>query len=203
MTVIIVEGVVATGKTTLLRALQKTELWQERPTKLVVSEHYTERVLELTQPEVADRVRLLDKHVEGFRTLHDLWRDYRFKGQAELAPLAIFERFHLTHAAHVGDFSPFRRCEEGLRRNEALLVVLYHPLGLMLPRIMATEHSRNPMWQRWLRSLGSEKEIEDYFTRLQDRTLAYYEESGLPKVKLEAWALAPVQMAEEIVKVCI
>ena len=198
MAVLLIEGVVATGKTTLLTALQQMPAWQERPTKLVLSEHYTERVLELTKPTLDSRLALLSRHVDICTTLHDIWRDSRVSDNRGLAPLVLCERFHLTHAAQVETLAPFSALEQQLSNCDALLVFLYHPPELMLERIKATEETRNVMWRRWLRSLGSDQDMVKYFLALQEHSAKFFAASKLPKISFEAHCLPVSAMAMQL-----
>lgn len=196
MAVIVVEGVVAAGKTALVKAIERSREWQERSTKVTISEHYTERVLELTQPTIADRQNLLVEHLSIAQALHKRWAGSRFKGNNALEPLIVMERFHLTHAAQVGDFAPFREFDAALRELGGRLILLHHPPELLLRNIVATMPSRPPMWEKWLRSLGSEKDIESYFSHLQRQSLDYYEQSCLDKRQYLAYSLSPEQLAK-------
>ncbi|MBS3985005.1 MAG: hypothetical protein KGZ66_05320 [Selenomonadales bacterium] len=198
MAVVIIEGVVATGKTLLVKAIEETPFWQERPTKVMLSEHYTERVLELTSPSVLDRQALLTEHLGLARQLHKRYAGSRFRGNRAVEPLVIIERFHLTHAAQVGDFAPFLDIDAALCELGARLILLHHPPESLLKNILATIPERPPMWARWLRSLGNEQEIESYFSRLQDSCLAYYEQSRLLKQQYRAYSLTPAQLADAI-----
>ncbi|MDP3486419.1 MAG: hypothetical protein Q8S19_00615 [Bacillota bacterium] len=198
MAVIIIEGVVATGKTTLVSALTQHPAWMAKPTRAVISEHYTERVLELTNPTVADRVQLLERHMTLLRTADELWKSYRFQGEHTVAPVTLLERFHLTHAAQVSDFAPFMDIDRELSRLDAAVVFIHHPRELLLRHILDTEHSRNPMWQRWLRSLGTESEIEDYFWRLQENIKVFINYSKTKVKTIEAYSRPPQELAEEV-----
>ncbi len=202
MAVIVIEGVVATGKTALLKAIEGSALWQERPTKAVISEHYTERVLELTSPTLADRQTLLAEHLNLAQALHRRWAGARFRGNPAVEPLVVLERFHLTHAAQIGDFAPFREFDAQLRELGGKLILLHHPPERLLPDILATMPSRPPLWESWLRSLGSEKDIESYFRELQRRSLDYYEQSCLAKERYLAYSLSPRQLAQKIRDLC-
>lgn len=200
MSVLIIEGVVATGKTSLVNSIVHHPHWLARPTRAVLSEHYTERVLELTQPTVDERVRLLEGHLSSICGLYRLWTTYRFKHDLNLAPAVLLERFHLTHAAQVGEFSPFEHIDEALSELGATLVMLYHSRETLLTSILATEHSRNPMWQRWLRSLGNEKQIEEYFLRLQENTLSNLAHSQVRSLSIEAHSAPPEALAIEVIQ---
>lgn len=198
MAVIIIEGVIATGKTALIRAIEQSALWRERPTKVVLSEHYTERVLELTSPNIPDRQALLTEHLCLIRQLHRRWANSRFRDSRAVEPLVVIERFHLTHAAQVGNFAPFRDIDEALCELGGMLVLLHHPPELLLKSIMATIPARPPMFAKWLGSLGNEQEIEAYFSRLQDSCLAFYGQSCLRKQQYLAYSLTPAQLADAV-----
>jgi len=200
MTVLLIEGVVATGKTTLLVELQKTDLWQSLPTKFVLSEHYTERVLELTAPDTDARLQLLSRHVNTAEYLHTLWSSSRFKDQVEYRPHMLCERFHLTHAAQINDFEPFRSLDERLKAVGAVLLLLYHPEQALLTRIKDTIPIRPPKWQRWLNSLGNEEDIARYFLSLQYRSMSFFYESRLKKIALEAHSVHPQDLAVKVAR---
>jgi len=198
MAVFVIEGVVATGKTALVKAIEQSTLWRERPTKVTLSEHYTERVLELTSPSIVDRQALLLEHLSLAHQLHMRWASSRFRGNRAVEPWVIIERFHLTHAAQVGDFAPFRDFDEQLRELGGVLVLVHHPPELLLQNILATIPERPPVWERWLRSLGSDREIEGYFLQLQDNCLAFYEQSCLVKQRYVAYSQTPARLADAI-----
>jgi len=200
MTVLLIEGVAATGKSTLLAELQKTDLWQSLPTKVVLSEHYTERVLELTAPDTDARLRLLTQHVHTAEYLHGLWSGSRFKDLVGYRPHILCERFHLTHAAQINDFGPFRPLDDRLSAVGAVLLFLYHPQQALLARIKETIRIRPPKWQKWLNSLGSEEDIAHYFLSLQDRSMSFFRESGLKKIALEAHSVHPQDLAVEVAR---
>ncbi|MDP3058252.1 MAG: hypothetical protein Q8N36_02205, partial [bacterium] len=152
MAIIILEGIVATGKTVLSRGIEAHAEWQQYPTRTVISEHYTERVLELTSPTMEDRLALLELHLSSASQLHRLWGTYRFSGNMKTQPQFIYDRFHVTHAAQIGIIEPFLALEEQLQELDTTLVLLVHPPEELAIRILATRHERGLMWKRWLAS---------------------------------------------------
>jgi hypothetical protein len=103
---VILEGVAAAGKSSLLRALLAHPAFVARPggSCVVLTEHHTQRVLEARGPRaglrVEDHVALLRQHADYLMGLHqrlgamERWARERLPNPRLVA---VLERFHLSH----------------------------------------------------------------------------------------------------------
>ena len=184
---IILEGVTGAGKTMLFRALQAW-LVENRAsnTKLLLSEHYSERVLEacrkagsLGEDDVLAHLATL------LQPLSDLERLWSQSGLSSTSPAArvvtVIERFLLGHMVNMKCQELDRwpagctRAIEGLYRQADALglhtVVLVLPAGQLAERIRSTRGHRNAAWSAFLDSFGSEEAAIAHFERWQELLL--------------------------------
>jgi thymidylate kinase len=187
---LIVEGVTGSGKSTVLRLLQE-QLVIQRPscTKLMLSEHYTERVLEgakaagsLTYETALDHVADL---VATLRQIANLKASSKFAtvgGNAEI--LVLVERFFGSHVANLRASSNHDVPDQVLRAASDLYAEL-HRMGFstvvlsvtpeMLPTLIAdTRGRRNEEWNRYLNSIGDAKAVESHYARWQHELNSFY-----------------------------
>ncbi|MGE5653255.1 MAG: hypothetical protein ACM3ZQ_03155 [Bacillota bacterium] len=198
MPLLIVDGIIATGKTTLIAQLQREPRYLERPTKLLISEHVTERVLEGRRPTTDNRLALLDKTLQSIENLSSILEDSKFAGSRQHAPAAILERFHLTHAANDTCFVPYLELEARMRLLGAYLVFLYHRPETLATAIDETRLSRGDHWCRYLDSFGGYQGAIAHFQHLQDRSWEFFLGSALPKVAIEARSLPIAALSSHI-----
>jgi hypothetical protein len=180
---IILEGVTGVGKTRLFHAIQAW-LAENRAsnTKLLLSEHYSERVLEarrkvgaLAEDQV---VAHLDKLLQPLRDLEGLWAHSGFPPAAGPARVvAVIERFLIGQVVHMRCHQPHRwpnTCApaiEGLYREASTLglrtVVLVLPADRLAERIRSTRAHRNAAWSAFLDGFGNDGAAIAHFERWQ------------------------------------
>lgn len=180
---IILEGVSGSGKTTLFAALQRR--LPPAATKLVVSEHYTDRWLEEARKQGRSSVGAAIRHIDGVmapvRLFAGLEGAGKFAGRGgDAGVYVLFERFLGSHLAYLG--------RDGIVPTEperARIAALYAEvagLGLrlvivrlgpdVLPRaVLSTRAHRSPDWRRWLDAHGDDAAITAAFTAWQDALL--------------------------------
>ncbi len=186
----IIEGVSGVGKTRLLGALQ-AELVRRRPacTKLVLSEHYTERVFEDARArgvvELGEVLAHTKRVVEQIDALFDLEARSKFHGRRGNAGIYVLvERFLGSHAAHL--WMSERR---DLRNDEAAAIqcpyvtlakygvvplVLHMAPGALTESISETRRLRNEAWSAHLDRLGDDAQIRAHFQSWQEHLLRFY-----------------------------
>lgn len=153
MTGLLLEGIVASGKTSILRELQNHGPWQRRGSKLVLSEYFTERANEHLRSRTAETYHgLMQKNVRLLEAAH----------QIEVAsPLLttggghdlcfVIERFHLTNAISYagGTFDAYRDVDQELARLGCRLALLVIDEMMVGPRIAEVYRQRGPRWQAY------------------------------------------------------
>jgi|HubBroStandDraft_6_1064221.scaffolds.fasta_scaffold115654_3 hypothetical protein len=198
VTGIVVEGVVAAGKTTLLNQLQR-RLVEARPscTKLVLSEHYTERVLEdlkaagtLTSTEVV-------AHSSGvlglIETLNCMKATSKFADNATNASIAVLvERWLGSHVANLAgmhrwewspDWPAFREIVRQCARLHQLgfrFLVLQVSFPQLRTRMERTLVHRNDEWRRYIHSQGGLDAAVERYAAWQDALVRFYDALPVP-----------------------
>jgi hypothetical protein len=182
---VILEGVTAAGKTRLLGHLQRLLADRSSNTKVVISEHYTERMLEhrweagtLSEDEVLVHLNEVLDVLEPFRRAKSV---SKFAGRGgNTTVLVVLERFLLGFFPTLRLLDPrrweltprltadiaklYERAESyGLRR-----VVLRIEPAAMRDRVLSTKAHRNQAWGDYLSKIGDEAAIVDHFIRWQD-----------------------------------
>lgn len=182
---LIIDGIIATGKTSLITQLQTEPRYLQHPTRLIISEHLTERVLEGRRPSTGDRLAVLRTILQSITGLHGILGESKFAGLPNYAPHVILERFHLTHAANDIDLGPYLELEGTMTELSACMVFLYHRQEMLEARIDETRVQRGKHWCAYLDSFGGRQGALDHFRRIQERSWELYSRSTLPKLAIE------------------
>ena len=172
MSLTIIDGVSASGKSIALKEIQKA-LLEERLnfTKLILTEHLTERFFEDKKPTVStvsahvvDILKLVEK-------IFNIQKNSRFNGNNKVVTVFI-ERLFLTLMSR-------ELIEESFfSDNEALLTGLdIHHVLLVVPdehfknRLESTLERRNKHWTHFINGLGGLNSAIDYFKSQQDQMI--------------------------------
>jgi hypothetical protein len=187
---IVLEGVTASGKTRLLAAVQR-QLVAKRPsaTKLVLSEHYTDRLLEEPRKHgklaFSEALHHVHDVISTIRTLDRLQRGGKFAGRGGDSDVyVIVERFLGSHAAYLARGGVFptpaehdavvalyrEMAEAGLRT-----VVLRLPADVLPAAVLDTRKHRSTAWRAFLGSHGpDDTAIAAAFAAWQEALLGFY-----------------------------
>lgn len=173
MTTIVVDGISASGKTTLMAALQQRMLDTRRNySKLVLSEHLTERWLEGGAPDSAAVEAHVARLLRLAADLQQLYSDGPFAGTPQVLSVLI-ERLFLTLITRgllAPDFAARQApLIERVRLHGVLLVV---PPAEIEERIAGSLEHRNPKWAEYIASLGGTRSAVDHFALQQQRMIA-------------------------------
>lgn len=179
---LILEGVTGSGKSTLLRALQRRILDRyPNRTKLVFSEHYTERMLEhhkeegaLTEAMVLEHLGTMLEPVEKLAAMKARSKFAARGGNSNV--LAIYERFLLGHVANMrmrderswvllGEATGTLLCR--VERLGFQIVVLHVPEQDLGKRVLSTRAWRNQAWKDHLAQIGDDAAVVDYYCAWQ------------------------------------
>lgn len=183
---IIIDGVAASGKTSIIKQLQK-KIIKEKPniSKLFISEHYTQRMLE----HLAESGKLNGTHVKNhvsdiiraLNVFQDMLKKSKFIDNPNGAEMiVVLERFVLTHISSAPLENHYKH--EEISKHFRLLsslgfsqIVLAIPEDKILERIISTTKYRNDKWKEYLLSKGTESQIKEYYKNWQKRLLYYVE----------------------------
>lgn len=176
MTTLVVDGISASGKSTLLAALQR-HLLDTRPnyTKLLLSEHFTERWLE---GRGADAEAHVSRVLRLVAELRQLQADGPFAGFDQVLCILI-ERLFLTLITR-GLLTPDFVARQSALIDTARLrsVLLIVPPAEIAQRIATSLTHRSGRWVEYVDSLGGAGAAAGHFAQQQDRMLAANEGLG-------------------------
>lgn len=186
----IVEGVVASGKTTLIQELQQI-LANRYParTKVFISEHYTERVLEnekakgcLTAQSTIDLASKIVKELEGIAAWKSESKFCHNRGNAVID--STLERFLGSHYANLktmnlwhSDSEDESRIIDIYNRLSILgfsVVILKLPDSLISQAVASTKLYRNAAWCQYLETIGNDGEVGSYYLNWQNKLFEFY-----------------------------
>ncbi|OGY94165.1 MAG: hypothetical protein A2406_01655 [Candidatus Komeilibacteria bacterium RIFOXYC1_FULL_37_11] len=181
---IIIDGVVSSGKTSILKHLHRL-ISEQNPTstKFFISEHYTERMLE----HLKDKGELDGSHIKAhvdqlihtLASFQSMLDNSKFRDNPKGADLFVtLERFILTHLSSVDIGDKYSLDEvkahfEILNKLGVKQVALIIPESRLKENIMSTLQYRNDAWLDYLYSRGGEKEIIEYYINWQNNFLEY------------------------------
>lgn len=203
---IILEGISGTGKTTVFESLLTHDKINSMPSKskLALSEHHTQRVLELEEqlgrllPQ--HHIELLDElvtfvEIRSKRTSHRGW-DSSLVQEHDL--FYIFERFHLTHVYRF----PYMRwhhvanIDERLKNLGAKMCLLTVNAEALEERLYSR---RNECWLNYLKQYGkSPAEIISTLMGRQQLALELTIKSSLPSLVIDTSDTSIFQITETI-----
>ena len=187
---LIIEGVVASGKTTFIKELQHI-LDNRHParTKVYISEHYTERVLEnekakgsLTAQATID---LASKIVEELESIAAWKSESKFcNNQGNAVIDSTLERFLGSHYANLKTMNLWdtnsqdeSRIIDIYNRLEKLgfsVVILKLPDSMISQAVVSTKLYRNTAWSQYLETIGNDEEVGSYYLNWQNKLLEFY-----------------------------
>lgn len=158
---IILEGISGTGKTSVFEALANHKKMQSIPAKsrLILSEHHTQRILELEEQkgiltpqhhtELLDQLVAFIEHL-NLRTSHRGWQSDHLQEQDLFF---LFERFHLTHVFRFPymNWSQVVAIDHRLKSLGAVLCLLTVNAETLEKRLFSRRHE---CWLNYLKQYG-------------------------------------------------
>jgi hypothetical protein len=198
---IILDGVAAAGKSTVLQHLQ-TRIVQEKAgtTKLFISEHYTQRVLEdklhSGQLDASTLAEHIDALIRGLGEYHRMLKSSKFAANPSRAEAYItIERFLLTYFATLPDILESYTLARTKSQFEQLASFgIVHYLLILSPEkirenVAKTLTHRNEHWAAHIESKGGlEKAIEEYIiwqSKLLDFTKTFENQMRTEVIELK------------------
>jgi len=205
MTGLLLEGIVASGKTSIVRELQQHAPWLRRGSKLIMSEFFTERANEHLRSRTAETYRaLMQKNLKLLEAAHQIE-----VGSPLLTPGSghdlcyVLERFHLTNAISYadGNFDEYRDIDQELMRLGCHLAVLFVDEMMVGPRIAEVYRQRGPQWQAYQDRLEARVgDLSEHYISVQRAYLAGAEWSVLEHLLIDTTDKDWSRCAREILR---
>lgn len=174
MRLLVIEGVVASGKTSVFTHLQ-TALSETKAnvSKFFVTEHISQRVFECIDDISIKKAHIrnhLNEIVGFIKHLENIYSNSKFKdGKKELLIICI-ERFLLSYLVDKlidDDFASEVLSELSVVNLTQFLLMI--PENQILRRIESTLNFRNDVWIKYLHELSSRVNIEKHFNKQQKK----------------------------------
>ena len=180
---LIIEGVSSSGKTSILRYLHNT-LTREKPanTKLFLSEHYSERMLEHVKEMGLLSEDLVIKHCLNILEFLEMLEKMKYESkfacrEGNVTVIATIERFLLTHIANMVEKTPdawgeywistIKEVYSRLNSLGFIQVILTLPKEELKTRLLNTLEHRNPAWNEHVLGFGRAEDIVERYWKWQ------------------------------------
>lgn len=174
MKIFIIEGVVASGKTSFLDAFQHYILDKHpKETKLFFSEHFTQRIFETLEKEKKTKscIHHFDLLISMLERLHQAHQESHFRENQHLM-FVTFERFFLSFLTEgVLNHDIGHHFAQRLMRLGCIQIILQVPEDSLKNRILSTLTHRNDHWKAYIAQLGNINELTDHFLQWQRNLL--------------------------------
>jgi hypothetical protein len=205
MTGLLFEGIVASGKTSIVRELARHERWRRRESTLVLSSLFTERAVEHLRAQSFETYRTLMR--QNLRILEAV-RHVEMSSPL-IAPGSgrdlcwMMERFHLSNAIlHAeGDFDVFREIDQMLANFGCRLVLLTFADNAIEGRIDEAFRRRGAQWQIYHKRLEDRVgDVAGHFAEMQKRFVEGASWSTLPSLRVDTTDRDWVRCVNEIME---
>lgn len=171
MKIIILEGIATSGKTSLKEKL--SDYFKNKKFRFKAIDEGITLMPILHNTEKDTSLELLEKVISN--TLK------------ENVDIAIFDRLYFTHIFRTkSSLSDFSAIEDLLLKQNTLLVLLTIKKELIGQRILKAMNHRGKSWENYVRKIGTDDEIVNYYTDQQDKLIGLISESKLDSVAIDA-----------------
>ena len=150
---LLIEGIVSSGKTSIIRELHSHDAWVQRDAKLVLNEFFTDRANEhlRTRDESSYRT-LMRRNLAALEALRKVEASTPLLQEGSGRDLCfILERFHLSHTVHHagGESEAFGDIDRELGSLGCKIVVLTVQEMFIESRVTELFRFRGPRWQMY------------------------------------------------------
>ena len=185
---LILEGIVGSGKSSILRFLRK-HINENGSSSFVLDENMTERPLEpLKSSDVEKSTKHLNRLVQLMKNLFDLESVAQKSRQIQVQ--FVLERFHFSHCldiAGIDRFSAYADIDKQMRDLGSKLVVLTMREDVIHERsVVSTKKNRGEAWTRYLEGIApNEKGVTEFYTAQQEYFIALCRNSVIPSMVVD------------------
>lgn len=186
---LVLEGIVGSGKTSVIRHLKKYFL-EKDCSVLILTEHYTERPMEpLPAASSVKSVSHLNQITNVVKTLHEMENETPSGLRSDA--YFVFERFHLSHCLDISGFEHFdkyRDIDRQLNTFGCKLVVLTIEENIILERcVVSTRKWRDEKWKNYLTRIApTEEGVADHYKKQQKEFVELCQQSEIPSMVVDA-----------------
>ena len=180
MSIIIFEGITASGKTSIIKFFKEmVNNENDKFSSFFLSEHLTQRIYEHIKDQAQYHKSIKDHALNLAQYLlyfHNCLSNSKFNDKVDKILKVFLERFLATYYLDdVIDETFINVVLDLLSPVKIYQVNLFIPEEKLLQRIQNTVKHRNSVWKDYLTSLGNEKQIMDHFIRLQTKLYFFSE----------------------------
>lgn len=183
---IIIEGVCASGKSTIMKRLTRRDWYVEKQNKIQFGEYLTERIVENIGPSVDNRVELLEEYVDMLEKVYFNFYNSRFANtkSERVKPFFLLERFHITHGVESKDFNPFIDIDNRLAAMDMKLILLVMDDNVIEKRLLDTFPRRPKTWEKYCLSFGGIEGATERYRNMQELLLSFTKVTKLDTIIL-------------------
>ena len=200
---LILEGIVGSGKSSILHSLRK-HVVEDGASSLILDETLTERPMEpLHSADVSRSLSHLTRLLQLIKDLHDLEASVQRSFQTGVR--FLLERFHFSHCLDIAGFERFAAYAEIDKQMMELgskLVVLTVQEDLIRERsVVSTKKLRGESWSRYLTQISETEEgVAAYYAAQQEHFMALCHKSAIPSMAVDTsnrdWEEASFQIVD-------
>ena len=204
MTGLLLEGIVSSGKTSVLHELHTHDAWSGRTAKLVLSDFFTDRANEhLRSRTQSSYAALMRQNLKALQALHHIELSTPLLKSGTSRDLCfLLERFHLSHAVRYadGDLKVYGDIDRELASFGCRIVVLTIENMFIGPRITELFRLRGPRWQMYQQRLETRVgDLNTHFARVQEKLIACAEASAMKHAIIDTTDRDWSRCVEEII----
>lgn len=185
---LVLEGIVGSGKTTVIRYLRKYFIEKDCST-LILTEHDTERPMEpFRSSNPLESISHLNRLLSIIETIHEIQKPVHADPLHEM--YFVFERFHLSHCLDIAGLEKFHLysdIDSRLHTFCAKLVVLSIPGNAIEERsVVTTKQHRNEKWSHYLNQIASTDEgVARHYLAQQEDLFKLCQKSKIPSMVVD------------------
>ncbi|MBL7995343.1 hypothetical protein JNM05_08215 [bacterium] len=185
---LVLEGIVGSGKTSVMHYVRKYFVEQNCST-LILTEDDTEGPMEpFRSSSPLESISHLNRLLSIIETIHAIQKPTHAKPLHEL--FFVFERFHLSHCVDIAGLENFHLYSDIDRRLNtfcAKLVVLSVPESDIKERsVVTTKQHRHEKWGRYLNQIAPTDEgVARHYLAQQENLLTLCQKSGIPSMVVD------------------